>query len=243
MFLVAVACLLIVLHPLGRVRAGAGALLFRDEFHHGPLNARIWDTCYRWGCGGANGELERYQAGQVSVTGGKLDLRANVCQTYRYCSGMVTSAGHFSFEYGYVEARVKIPVGKGLWPAMWLLAENGQAVTELDAFELLGDDPHTIYCGVHWLDASGHHRHDGGAFTGPDFSAGYHIIGVDWRADHISWYVDGRLIRSSARADEIPHTAMYLIFNLAAGGDWPGSPDAATLFPADYLIDWVRVWR
>ncbi len=220
--------------------------LYADEFHNAGSLAH-YSTCYRWACAaGWNQELERYTSSSVTVSNGNLDLRASKCSVtahnihYAYCSGMATTAGRFSFLYGHIEARMKLPAGQGFWPAFWMLAQNGQKTTELDMMEVLGNAPNILHSGVHWRVGS-HNKHQGISYHGPDLSAGYHTYGLDWRANKITWSLDGKPYYSTTDKASIPHTPMYLIWNLAVGGFWPGSPNASTHFPADFLIDWVHV--
>ena len=220
--------------------------VYNDQFH-GASSLAHYNTCYRWACAaGWNQELERYQQSAVSIKKGNLDLRATKCNVtahgihYAYCSGMVTTAGKFSFLYGHVETRMRLPKGPGLWPAFWMLADNGQKTTELDVMEVLGNAPNILHSGVHWR-TGGHNKHKGISYTGPDLSAAYHVYAVDWRADRITWSLDGKPYYTTTDVASIPHTPMYLIYNLAVGGFWPGAPNASTPFPSDLLVDWVRV--
>lgn len=227
---------------------GSWNQVYDDEFH-GPSSLPNYNTCYRWACdGGWNGELERYIPAAVSINNGKLDLQATKCSvtahgiTYAYCSGMVTTADKFSFLYGYAEASVLLPAGQGFWPAFWMLAQNGQSTTELDVMEVLGNDPSTINVGSHWL-INGQHKHNGAAVQGADLSSGYHTVAVDWEPDHMTFYEDGNAIWTTTDTAAIPTTPMYLLLNLAVGGNWPGSPNSSTVFPSDFLIDWVHVYQ
>jgi len=233
------------------VTTAANPLLFHDEFDATSLDTSVWNTCYRWACdGGWNQELERYVPQQVTLSGGTLHLTAdkgNVTAhgiNYNYVSGMVTTADHFSFQYGYMETRFQIPAGQGLWPAAWLLSQQGAPIVELDVMENLGNDPNTVHMTVHYPDPSTQkHKHIGKAFTGSNFSAGFHTFGVDWQVDHITWYIDGVAQFTVTDQTQIPHTPLYILLNLAVGGSWPGSPNASTLFPSTFLVDYVRVWQ
>jgi hypothetical protein len=108
--------------------------------------------------------------------------------------------------------------------------------------EILGDKPNVTEMHYHYLDGSGTHQGPGKAWTGPDFSAGWHTFGVDWQPNAIVWYVDGVERWRFTDASAITSKAQYLLLNLAVGGNWPGSPNASTPFPSDYLVDYVRVW-
>jgi len=246
--------------PLPVGSGGGATLVFADDFDGTALNSARWHTCSWWATSTCsietNNELELYTANNVSVGGGTLKLQARRENavgwngtTYNYTSGMVSSGGRsgeipagFTYKYGYAETRVKIPAGKGLWPAFWTLPADYSWPPEIDAMEILGDSPNVVNMTYHYLDGAGAHQSPGTAWTGPDFSAGWHTFGVDWQPNAIVWYVDGVERKRFTDAAAITAAPQYLLLNLAVGGNWPGSPDAATQFPADYLVDYVRVW-
>jgi beta-glucanase (GH16 family) len=227
-------------------------LIFDDEFNGTTLNTARWDTCYPWvdhsNCNLADSnELEVYQSDEAYLDGaGHLILRTQkkTVNGFNYTSGMVDTYYSFSFTYGYVEARLKVPAGKGLWPTFWILPANDGPwpVDEIDVMENLGQDPTTAYFTYHWPSGgttllSQYH------YTGPDFSADWHIFAVDWEPDAIIWYVDGVERARYTDASNITSKPMFVIVNLAVGGDWPGSPDDTTPFPNYYQVDYVRVWK
>lgn len=236
--------------------------VFADEFESNSLDESKWITCYPWapdGCSIGTNEAEWYMRKNVTQSNGALNLTAkkeNVNgwgHDWNYTSGMVASGPDlqrnlppkFSFKYGYVEARVWLPKGKGLWPAMWLLPTERQWPPELDVFEVLGDDPTTVHMTNHWGTEENHHQSNG-HYTGIDTSAGWHTIGMNWQPDSISWYIDGVQRRAPfTNAAAIPNMEMYVIMNLAVGGEgsWPGTPNASTQFPATMKVDWIRVWQ
>jgi beta-glucanase (GH16 family) len=159
-------------------------------------------------------------------------------------SGMVSSAGHFDFRDGYVEMRAKLPAGHGLWPAFWLLPSAGTWPPEIDIMENLGSEPSIQQMHYYYDNRSGNHRDDGTAWTGPDFSADFHTFSVEWSPSVIRWYVDGVERRPAySDASTIASQPMYLLATLQIGGSWPGDPDGSTSFPADYRIDYIRVWQ
>jgi len=236
-------------------------LAFADEFDGAALNDQKWHTCHWWAsttCSiETNNELELYTRNNVSVADGMLKLQArreNAVawngSTYNYTSGMVSTGGKvdeiapgFVFTYGYVEARVKVPKGKGLWPALWLLPANHGWPPEIDVMEILGDQPNVTNMNYHYLRPDGSHAEAGTSWTGPDFSADWHTFGVDWSAEAMVWYVDGVERFRYTDASKITSEPSYVLLNLAVGGNWPGSPDATTPFPSDYLVDYLRVWN
>lgn len=188
-----------------------------------------------------NNELQYYAPDEVYTENGHLVLRSRQ-RSYggrNYTSGLVDTIGRFALTYGRVEARMKLPRGQGLWPAFWMLPADGAWPPEIDIMELLGNNPNRVYMTHHW-GAWPNVSHYGCDFSGPDFSQGYHTFTIEWTPDHINWYVDG-VLRCFA-SSPIPDRPMYIILNTAVGGDWPGNPNAQTVFPQYTEIDYVRAW-
>ena len=246
--------------PVGQ--SGDWDLLFSDDFDDASIDTNKWTTCYWWANDGctiaSNNELEWYQPDDVLVSNGTLKLRAQERtvsatdrKTYSYTSGMITSGRNasdtslpakFAFQFGYVEIRTKIPSGKGLWPAFWMLPDDHSSKPEIDVMEILGHEPNTVHMSLHYLDSDGNRRRSKSSWTGPDFSADWHTFAIDWQPSAITWYVDGIERWHYTDTAHIPERPMYLLANLAVGGDWPGAPDSSTPFPSYYEIDYVRVW-
>ena len=166
-----------------------------------------------------------------------------------YLSGLITSYDSFRFTHGYVEARARVPEGKGLWPAFWTLNTQYTGIApEIDVMEYLGDDPNVVYNTYHWFDTSGPQWEARGTpsfrVVGPDYSRRFHTFGVAWEPGQIIWYVDGIETHRVASPDvDVSNQSMYLLANLAVGGNWPGSPDGSTPFPAEYEIDYIRAYE
>jgi beta-glucanase (GH16 family) len=243
-------------------RTARGELIFADEFDGAQIDPTRWTTCYWWETDGCtnegNQELAWYQPGNVLVDGGVLRLRAQAQPietaagtSYPYTSGMITTGRdtsrlavppRFTFRYGTAQVRARLPRGAGLWPAFWLLPATHRSKPEIDVLEMLGHDPARVHLGLHYLDAQGEADRFSTSWRGPDLSAGWHTFTIDWQPHLLVWSVDGvERLRYSEPA-HIPHEPMYLIINLAVGGEWPGPPDEATVFPSDYVVDFVRVW-
>jgi serralysin len=157
-----------------------------------------------------------------------------------YSSGLLTTKGSFSQQYGVFEIRTKIPPGKGLWPAFWLLPANNAWPPEVDVLEILGDNPEKLYVSWH-SNTGGTHTSETKPIDVPDTSAEFHTYSVEWTKDAISWFFDDIEVASKPTPADF-HQPMYMLANLAVGGGWPGSPDASTRFPATYSIDWIRVF-
>ncbi|WP_248963370.1 discoidin domain-containing protein [Sphaerisporangium perillae] len=177
--------------------------------------------------------------------------------TCQYTSSRINTYGKFSFTYGRVEARIKVSGTKGLWPAFWMLGadffDQGRPwpyVGEIDIMEHLGREPQTVYSTIHAPAYFG-----GGGFGSPysisgDFASGFHVFAVDWNSQGMKFTVDGNTIhtvdRATLEATRGPWVfdhPFFVILNNAVGGDWPGPPDATTVFPQRMLVDYVRVYQ
>jgi len=215
-------------------------LSWSDEFSGTALNLNNWS--YEVGRWPYNEELENYQISAVTVANGTLDIKATRNTNYNppYVSGRIRTQGHFMQKFGRFEVRAKLPKGRGIWPAIWTLPDN-MWPPEIDIMELLGHEPNKVYFTNHW-GVYPNVSNQSSSFTGPDFSADYHVFSCDWFPDRIDFYVDG-VFRKTNRNPGIPQVPMYVILNLAVGGQWPGNPDATTVFPQSMLVDYVRVYE
>lgn len=215
-------------------------LVFDDEFKALPLNTTRWMTQLQWGRTNSP-ELQYYTTNAFSFSGGVLHIKAQKqwLAGKAYTSGAIISYKSFRFTYGIIKIRARIPSGRGLWPAFWLLDYAGGA-QEIDIAEFVGHQPNIAYMTLHYPTSSGN-KSLGGHYTGPNFAAGYHIFTVDWNPSAITWYIDG--IKRYSLTQHIPSKPMYLIMNLAVGGDWPGPPTSSTKFPAYLHIDYVRIYK
>ncbi len=159
-----------------------------------------------------------------------------------YISGAITSYP-FAQTYGYFELRGRIPAGRGLWPAFWLLPSDMSWPPEIDVMEVLGDRPSTLYTTLHSrrLPIG---KSEGFATITIDLSKADHAFGVDWGPARVRYYLDRRLVFSRPTPADW-HKPFYLLANLAVGatGSWPGPPDATTRFPARFRIASIRAWQ
>jgi beta-glucanase (GH16 family) len=138
---------------------------------------------------------------------------------------------------------MKLTTGSGMWPALWMMPTpiNGNyhdGDGEIDIMEQVGTDPTRDEAHLH------HNGVQGNSYdTGIDLSSGFHTYGIDWEADHMTWYFDGKPFFTVTQ--NIPTVAEYLILNLAIGdaNSWPGAPDANTVLPQSMQIDYVHVFQ
>ncbi|MGW7265878.1 glycoside hydrolase family 16 protein [Streptomyces sp. NPDC054842] len=176
------------------------------------------------------------------------------CYTQEFCdwtSARLTTEGKVALTQGRVEIRAKIPTGRGLLPAIWMLGNNGvewPGQGEIDICEVVGGEPRTVYGTAHgptYFNEDG----IGDSTTLPaDASKAFHTYAVDKQRHRITWSVDGEPYftltpsKLPAPRDWVFEQDMHLLLNVAVGGDWPGPPDASTPSPATMTVDYVRFY-
>ncbi len=235
-------------------------LAWADEFSGTTVDQSAWNFETGNGTNGwGNHELEYYtnSTNNIFVSNGNLiiEARKQAIGGQNYSSGRMTTFGKKNFQFGRIDMRAKLPVAKGLWPALWMLGSNinttpWPACGELDMMELIGVNPSTVYGTMHWNSASNVHGSRGSSFNLPsgNFSHQFHVFSLIWVQDQVQWLVDDQVYLTTTRADvgaaNYPFNAPeFLIFNVAVGGDWPGAPDANTTFPQRMFVDYVRVFQ
>ena len=156
-------------------------------------------------------------------------------ESYPYVSGLISTQPSFSQTYGYFEMRAELPRGKGLWPAFWMLPKDDSWPPEIDVVESIGD-PSQVYMTAH----SKHGTSFGAeARIAPNV---FHTFAVSWDKRDLIWYIDGGEAGRAPTPEDL-HKPMYLVVNLAVGGNSPGALDAVTHFPAKLMIDYIRAYR
>lgn len=224
-------------------------LVWSDEFDSSAVNADNWN--FETGGGGwGNNEQEYYQAANASVANGNLVIMAKKqrVQANEYTSARMTTKGKREFTYGKMEARIKMPLIQGIWPAFWMLGANINTVNwpacgETDIMEHINADS-IIYGTIHW-DNNGHVQNGGKTAAS---LAGYHIYSVEWDSAAIRWYVDGNKfyeanILNNINGTEEFHKPFFILLNLAVGGNWPGQTIDESKLPASMYVDYVRVYK
>jgi beta-glucanase (GH16 family) len=229
-------------------------LTFDDEFNSftsTPQGQGTWQsTLYGARTLSNNGEQQYYSDSTVgvnpfSVQNGELTITAAPGSNpdgLWYNSGAITTLGTFSQQYGYFEMRAELPQGAGMWPGFWLLPTDHSWPPEIDALEAFGA-PNGGQGGsnlAHVNAISSVPGQSGGEWIAipGDIYNGYHTYGVDWEADHITYYIDGAAVGQIATPDDM-HKPMYMNANLAVGGNWVGSPAGET---AQMKIDYIRAY-
>ncbi|MFW2383145.1 MAG: family 16 glycosylhydrolase [Acidimicrobiales bacterium] len=239
-------------------------LVWRDEFAGGELDRSKWNVEHSTFGDGGN-TLHCYVPDAVEVGGGVLVLtgerRQMTCpngSTRAFTSGMVTGEGLATFRYGWFEVRARVPEGRGLWPAIWMSPNDDvygpwPASGEIDLMEVRGDRPRTARVNIHFLDVFDkrvQNPHDTTASPGSGFSEQFHTFGLRWEPHRMVFMIDGLEVHSienwasSVGPGDAPFDQEFFFrLNLAIGGDYPGSPDDGTPWPARFEIDWVRVFQ
>lgn len=177
-----------------------------------------------------------------------------------YTSARLKTEGLFSFQYGRIEVRAQVPEEQGLWPAFWLLGNNIASVDwpacgEMDVLERVNQatNPDWNEGSIHGTGFTGGNLGTVYNFNGGQTAGGWHTYGMTWSKGSVSYYID------DPSAPYITYTASnlsglsgavwpfdaggnFIVINLAVGGSWPGSPNASTTFPAQMLVDYVRIY-
>jgi beta-glucanase (GH16 family) len=255
----------------------SGTLVWSDEFANSTSspaapNSEVWN--YDTGGGGwGNGELENYCAWGSNAspcsasapnafvdTTGLLNIVAEQPSTGVYTSARMKTEGLFAFQYGRIEARIKVPESQGMWPAFWLLGSNINSIPwpacgESDIMEHIdGSNPpiNGSGPGYDWAQSSIHGTNlNGGApYTTSGFSAAaWHTYGMIWSKGQVQFYIDNEAapyetFKAASQAGTWPFDSgpQFILLNLAVGGSWPGNPDSTTVLPATMQVDYVRIY-
>lgn len=164
-----------------------------------------------------------------------------------YISGVLTTEKSFNQQYGRFEVYAKVPAGRGLWSAFWLLPsfeqwpEGVAVLPEIDVMEHLGHQARTYHTTLHTNQTGALTSHPYEHTMKERLTDDFHLYSVVWTAESISWYLDGQWKASHPTPKDFTRPVHFLL-NLAVGGNWPGSPDATTQFPAHFDIDYVKAW-
>ena len=236
-------------------------LVWQDEFESdGQPNLANWGYDIGTGENGwGNNELQFYteRPDNVTVQNGILVITAKE-EDYNgssYTSARLLTKGKFEQTHGRFEARIRVPYGKGLWPAFWLLGDDSNGseiwpeIGEIDIMEYVGSEPTKVFGTVHGPGYSGAEGVTKAYELENDrFDAGFHVFGIEWAPDYINYYVDD-VLYNQITPDDVTgewvfnNGPFYIILNVAVGGALPGSPNAETVFPQTMLVDYVRVYK
>ena len=239
--------------------SGEYELVWSDEFNYegapdpDKWNFEIGDN--GWG----NNELQYYtdRLKNARVDDGVLTITAREenYQGANYTSArMITYENDHYWQYGRVEARIKMPEGQGIWPAFWMLGKNifegttWPATGEIDILEMIGggENDSILHGTAHW-EEGGDHTYQGGSLEHSEkLSQDFHTYAIEWDDQQIKWFFDGEqyfsLSTQSSSMSEFD-APFFILLNIAVGGDWPGYPDETTQFPQTMEVDYVHVYQ
>src|SRR5215216_5230387 len=233
-------------------------LVWQDEFGGTEISRENW-TFDTGGGGWGNAEWEAYtdRPENVRVVNGMLVIEAReekvTFSGLPYSSARIKTQGSHAWQYGRIEARLKLPYGQGIWPAFWMLGENmpqkgWPAAGEIDILEYVGREPDHIYATVHAPGYSGGNGVGSSLVVPADaLKNDFHIYAIEWQENEIRWYFDDQEY-FKVTAEDVPDKwifdhPFFIIMNLAVGGRWPGYPDKTTAFPQFLFVDYVRVYQ
>ncbi len=240
---------------------GDWTLVWQDEFEGDTIDPTKWNLVFAGG-GFGNYEVQYYTDREENafIRDGRLVIRANreSFRGYHYTSAKLTTEGKASWTYGRFEIRARLPIGQGIWPAVWMMPEpatqhGGWPVGgEIDIMELVGFAPRTVYGTIHFgrphQNSGGRAQLEGDATFADDF----HVFAFEWEPGAMHWFLDGKHFSTQTNWFTSAPGAMwpapfdvpfFLKLNVAVGGLWPGYPDDTTPFPAEMEVDYVRVYR
>jgi beta-glucanase (GH16 family) len=239
-------------------------LKWADEFKKETIDSNNW-TLQVVKAGKFNEEWQRYTNNNKNayIENNCLVIKAihesDKHGLNQYTSARLHTANKQSWKYGKIAARIKLPQGKGIWPAFWMLGaninENGGDTPwpqsgEIDILELYGTkDDGLIESNVHYADSTGSHAMMGAASFKLDkgkFAHEFHVFELEWNENQLTWFVDGKqFAEMDISSDELTelHKEFFILFNIAVGGTYAGRPNDTTNLPQHMYVDWVRVYE
>ena len=238
---------------LGTETGGRYELIWSDEFNGPELRSTRWNHEVNGDGGYTNNELQYYtdEPKNAFVEDGALRITA-YRERYRdrdYTSARLNTRFNADWTYGRFEVRAKLPIGKGYWPAIWMLPSDWEygdwpRSGEIDIMEVIGQEPGTLHGTAHYGDLPPNNKRSEGFYwlQGTDFSQDFHVFAVEWQRGELRWFVDG-VHYHTAWLDKPFDKRFHLLLNVAVGGVWPGDPDPSTVFPQAMQVDYARVYR
>ena len=231
-------------------------LVWQDEFSGNELSTDWQHEIGTGSNGWGNNELQYYRKENTRVEDGFLviEARKESFSDRNYTSSRIVTMGQEAFQYGRIDIRAKLPRGQGIWPALWMLGSNFPTIGwpdcgEIDIMEMIGGQgrENTVHGTVHW-DNNGQYASFGDSYslTQGTFNDEFHVFSIIWDSQTIRWFVDdvqyNQIDITPAALSEF-NQQFFFIFNIAVGGNWPGSPDGTTSFPQQMYVDYVRVFQ
>ena len=231
-------------------------LVWSDEFDGTNLNLDNWsyelgDGCPNL-CGWGNNELQEYTDDNHRLEDGMLIISAKKGSNSNYTSTRIKTKGKQEFQYGRIEARVKVPSGAGMWPAFWALGNDIETNSwpncgEIDIVEYVGKNPGQIFTSVHTPSSYGNTVNS--MITNvPNVEEDFHNYAVEWNENFIDFFFDDTRVYTYFVQTKNQNTwpfnkPFFFILNLAVGGNFGGPVANNIQFPREFIIDYVRVYQ
>ncbi|WNM18083.1 glycoside hydrolase family 16 protein [Flavobacterium capsici] len=230
-------------------------LVWEENFNGDKLDEKVWNFELGNGCpnncGWGNNESQIYTNKNHFLKDGNLVIQIKK-ENDIYTSTRITTANKKEFKYGRIEARAKIPTGKGIWPAFWMLGSNIKTVGwpkcgEIDILEYVGREPQMVYTSLHTENSHGNTINSKKTKI-PNIENGFHLYAIDWNKDKIDFFVDNVLVYTFQPNDKTEdvypfNQPFYFIVNVAVGGNFGGLEIDDSIFPQEYLIDYIKVYQ
>ncbi len=247
--------LLVLATAVGFAQQPKRKLVWEENFNGTKLDEKTWNFEMGNGCpnncGWGNNEKQLYTDKNHQLKDGNLIITIKQ-EGDHYTSTRVTTAGKKEFKYGRMEARAKIPVGKGIWPAFWMLGSNIGKVGwpkcgEIDILEYVGREPHQVYTTLHTQDSHGNSKNSKKTEI-KNVEEGFHIYAVEWTKDKMDFFVDDLLVYTFQPETKDENTwpfdqPFFFILNTAVGGNFGGHDVDNSIFPQQFVVDYVRVYQ
>ncbi len=259
-------CIIVVGILFSNINAQGWRLVWADEFDGDELDESKWSYQYGTGeseglHGWGNNEWQHYTDRQenIFVKDGKLHIVAQdeIYEESIFTSARIRTINKGDWRYGKFEIRAKMPIGQGIWPAIWMMPTDNvyggwAASGEIDIMEYLGHEPHRVHGTLHYGGAHPNNVHTGTHYDLPSgtFHEDFHTFTLEWEYGEMRWYVNGEHYQTQNDwyTERHPFPApfdqkFHMILNVAVGGNWPGYPDHTTEFPQEMIVDYVRVYE
>lgn len=235
-------------------------LVWADEFDGPSINQDWWTFEIGTGSGGwGNNELQYYREQNAFIYDNDylvIEAREEPFSGSDYTSSRMVTRDKKEFQYGRVDIRAALPEGQGIWPALWMLGydfqtEGWPACGEIDIMEMVGNIPNGTKSTIHFGASFAEHQEKGKYYYlpgGEKFIEEFHVFSLIWSENEMRFLVDDNEFQVLTDADvgSAPYPfndPFFFIFNVAVGGNWPGSPDETTVFPQRMIVDYVRVFQ
>ena len=236
-------------------QVGTRKLVWEEHFDEKSLNEKTWnielgDGCPN--CGWGNNERQLYTADNHKIEKSCLVITAKKEADNKYTSTRITTKGKKEFQYGRFEARAKLPVGQGIWPAFWMLGSNIDQVGwpmcgEIDILEYVGKEPNMVFTSLHTQDSHGNTINTKKTKI-ESIEEGFHLYAIEWTPDKIDFFVDAKLVYTfqpelKTQAVWPYNQPFYFIINMAIGGNFGGPEVDDAIFPQKFYIDYIKVYQ